>query len=545
MNIKSRFPAATFPWVAAIALVIFLRFTHLDTRLPDHDEVFTALRVSGSTEAALVEELLTAKNPVKVSDLQKYQRLNASKTWSDSIAGLAKEEPQLTPLYYATVRIWASVAGSSIASLRSWSAVLSLLAFPCLYWLCLELFNSYLTARIATLLLAVSPYYLVFSQDARHYSLWAVSILFSSAAFLRAKRSGGQRAWALYALSFAISLYACLLSILVGVGHFLYLLVMSNYRLTRTLTQHLLALSLGLVAFLPWGILLYANVSQVSKTSGQVFFSGLGGLALARGWIRQPGKLLYELNLPVEMSTSEKLLQYLVTGFGLVFTVYVLYFLGRTTTKPVWLFVLTLIMATGGGLVLQDLTLAGHAGSGGMSNLARYLIPCFLGLLLAIAHLFSVQISQRDPWQRRAGQFVLAVFMTTQLVSSVAVWRSPFVTPKMQTNFAAAQLINQFQTPLLITETGAWDVMHYTQKLNPDVQIMAQPACYTCNLNVSPEGFVPPPSLQLDQYQQVFLFPNPSAPLLAWAKEQAGFQISEVQLLPDPTADKLIRLDRR
>jgi uncharacterized membrane protein len=542
MNIKSQFPSATFSFmVVAIVLAIFLRFTHLDVRPPDHDEVFTALRVSGSTEAAFVKELLSPQ-PVAAEELQKYQRFNPAKTLGDSVVGLAKEEPQLTPLYYASVRVWASIAGSSIASLRSWAAILSLLAFPALYWLCLELFNAHLTASLATILLAVSPYYLVFSQGARHYSLWATSILFMSAALLRARRDGASLNWTIYALTFAFSLYACLLSLLVGAGHLLYTILTSPYRLTRTFWLHGMAMGVGFVAFLPWVILLHENLAQVSKTAGLVFFQGIGVAALARGWVRQPGKFLYEVNLPPV--AFGKVLQFGITGFGVVFALYALYFLWRTTSKDIGLFILTLILATGGGLVLQDLTLAGHAGSGGMSNLARYLIPCFLGLILAIAHLFSMLLTQSQSWRRQATQLGLTVFLVTQLISSVGVWQSPFSTPKIKANFAAIAQINQFQNPLLIAETGAWDIMHYTQALNPDVQIMAlSPTCYTCNLSVTPEA--QPPALDLDSYQHIFLFPNPSAPLITWAKQQTEFDLSEVQLSPDPTMAKLIRLDRQ
>lgn len=548
MSFKHSFRVATvFLMVMAIALGIFLRFTHLDTRISTHDEVFTALRVSGYTEAELVTDLSSSVRPVDIKYLQKYQRSNSEKTVLNTIIGLAQEEPQLTPLYYIIIKLWAQFVGSSMAMLRSGSAILSLLAFPCIYWLCLELFNSHLTASIATVLLAASPFYLMYSQDARHYSLWAVCILFSSAVLLRVSRSGSRIGWLVYALSIAASLYTGLLSILVGIGHLIYTIVISRYRL-RQFFPHLLALATGFAIFSPWIAVVAIHGSQVKKMSGQVPSDKLSIFELARGWVRQPGRLLYDLNQPPEASFIEKIFQYSVTAFCLVFVIYTLYVLCRTTVKEVWFFVLTLIGTTAIGLVVQDLTLGGHAATGGMSNIPKYLTPCFLGLVLAIAHLFSFQISQSPSWKHRAWQGGLTVFVMTQLILSIAIWQAPIAPingrfEEIQTSVAAFEVINQAEKPLLVTELSAWDAMYLSQNLKPDAQILTRPSCLSCNLNVSTIGFVPAPSQKLDQYQHIFLYPNPSEALLAWAKQQPAFQLHETPLLPNQT-HKLISLDR-
>lgn len=549
MSFKNSFRVATISLMAiAIALGIFLRFTHLDTRIPTHDEVFTALRVSGYTEAELVTDLTHPVRPVDIKYLQKYQRPNAEKTVLSTITGLAQEEPQLTPLYYIIIKLWAQFAGSSMAILRSGSAIISLLAFPCIYWLCLELFKSHLTASIATVLLAVSPFYLMYSQDARHYSLWAVCILFSSAVLLRVSRSNSRLGWLVYGLSVAVSLYTGLLSVIVGVGHLIYTVVISRYRLPQFFPS-LVALGTGFAIFSPWIAVVAAQGSQVKKMSGQEPSDKLSIFELARSWVRQPGRLLYDLNQPPEISSIEKIFQYSVTALCLVFVIYTLYTLYRTTAKEAWLFVLTLIGTTAIGLAVQDLTLGGHAATGGMSNIPKYLTPCFLGLILAIAHLFSFQITHSSSWKRRAWQAMMTVFITTQIINSIVLWQSPFASVSGRLlepiifSMAASDIINQADKPLLVTESSAWDVMFLIPNLKPDAQILTRPSCISCNLDVSTVGFIPARTQKLDQYQHIFLFPNPSEALLAWAKQQTKFQLHETPLLPDQTS-KLISLDR-
>lgn len=553
-TIKNTLRSASFYLVIiAIAFSIFLRFTHIDYKIPSHDEVFTALRVSGYTEAELVQDLSSDVRLVEIDYLrQKYQVPNPEKNVLGTINGLAQEEPQLTPLYYITAKFWANLWGGSIGILRSWSALISLLAFPCIYWLCLELFHSRFTAVISLVILSVSPFYLVYSQDARHYSLWTVSVLLMSAALLRARRVESKVSWFVYALSLAISLYAGLLSIIVAASHFIYIFVIEKFRFTKTFISYLVASIVGGIAFLPWMWIVFVNWSEVRQNSGQTEQIKLSLPELARGWIRQPGRLLYDLNTSTDASSLERLLQYLATAASLIFVLYALYFLYRTTEKQVWLFVLLLIGVTAGGLVLQDLTLGGHAVTGGMSNIPKYLIPCFIGIELAIAHLFSYQLTQgsHQSWRRWLWRTLLLLLVFSQIVNSIAVWRAKVWTlqgtqgDKTAVNIAAFTQINQAKDAVLLTDSSGWDVMYFSQFLNPDVQLWTKPTCMTCAEEVDTTNLQPDSSESFDQFQTIFLFPHPSETMLEWARRQTEFEMKEIQLIPS-REDKLIRLERR
>jgi uncharacterized membrane protein len=144
---------------------------------------------------------------VSPEDIRKYQETNSQKGLSDTIKGLAIEEPQLPPLYFTIARFWVENFGNSVAVTRSISAIISLLVFPCTYWLCLELFGSSLVGWIAMGIMAVSPFHVLYTQEARPYSLWTVTILLSSASFLRALRLKTKLSWAVYATTLVFGLY--------------------------------------------------------------------------------------------------------------------------------------------------------------------------------------------------------------------------------------------------------------------------------------------------------------------------------------------------
>ncbi len=182
--------------IALVVLSIVLRFYNLGHKVYWIDETYTSLRISGYREAELVENLYNGQ-PFPASELQRYQYPTDQRTISDTLNSLA-ESPQHPPLYFLLGRVWVKLWGHSEATLRALSATISLLIFPSLYWLCQELLGlapnpaSHTTTWLAIALVAVSPFHLLYAQEARQYSLWMVLILVASAALLRALRMDGQ-----------------------------------------------------------------------------------------------------------------------------------------------------------------------------------------------------------------------------------------------------------------------------------------------------------------------------------------------------------------
>ncbi len=282
-----------FPIITLLLIGVFFRFVNLDKSVFWYDEAFTYLRISGYTETEVVQQFADG-HEISVKDLQKYQRANPEKGVTDTVKSLAVEEPQLSPLYYVMASFWMHWFGNSLAVTRSLPAIISLLAFPCIYWLCLELFASPLTGWMAVTLIAVSPFDLLFAQVARQYSLWTVTILLSSAAILRAIRLNTRLTWGIYAATVVMGLYSHLAFGLVAIGHGIYVIIIDKFRLSKTLIAYLLASLVGLLAFAPWLLVVINNSKHIYKAVGKTESESFW--YLVREWAVNTSSIFIDIN---------------------------------------------------------------------------------------------------------------------------------------------------------------------------------------------------------------------------------------------------------
>lgn len=205
---KFSLPKTWFGFFIIVLLVlgVFFRFFNLEGKLYWHDEVYTTMRAAGFTRQEIDAELF--QNRIFAApELQKYQRLKPGSTPADTIRSLALEDPQHPPLFFLMARFWMQAFGSSLTASRTLPAILSLLALPLMYGLALELFASRMVAVLATALLALSPFDILFAQTARQYGLLTVMVIGSSFLLLRALRLKTWQNWGLYALATLIGLY--------------------------------------------------------------------------------------------------------------------------------------------------------------------------------------------------------------------------------------------------------------------------------------------------------------------------------------------------
>lgn len=111
-------------------------------------------------------------------------------------------------LYYLTLNGWMDVFGTSTAAVRSLSLVLGVLTVALVYAVTKQLFDDRRTAYVAALLTALMPFHVLYSQEARMYSLLAFLLLLSTGSFVRAyprlrsdaADTEGRAAWGWWAL---------------------------------------------------------------------------------------------------------------------------------------------------------------------------------------------------------------------------------------------------------------------------------------------------------------------------------------------------------
>ena len=223
---------------------------------------------------------------------------NPERTLKDTIFSLKTEDPHHPPLYYTSLRFWTQRFGHSIATIRSWSAVLSLFTFPAIYWLCLELFESSLVGWVAIALLSVSPFHVLYAQEARQYSLWTVTILLSNASLLHALRSPSNNirerivSWGTYSVTLALGFYTFLLSGLVAIGQGIYVIIRERFRLTKNLVEFAIASLFAVISFTPW-ILVVLNNSNRFKSMTNWTNNKVSIVTLIKSWLARSIESFY------------------------------------------------------------------------------------------------------------------------------------------------------------------------------------------------------------------------------------------------------------
>lgn len=457
--------------IVILVIGIFFRFVNLEKKVYWIDEGYTSLRISGYTESELIKEF--GDGQIKeIKNLQKYQHINAEKSVFDTVKGLALEEAQLTPLYFVAVRFWVQLFGDSIAVTRSLSAVFSVLALPCMYWLCLELFESSATAWLAVVILAVSPFQIVYAQEARPYSLFIMIILLSSAVLLRGMRLKTNSSWAIYAATLAVGLYSHLLFGIVAIGHGIYVLIIEKFRFNKTVIGYLLASISGLIALSPWLVAFVKNSNNARDKTSWLFLRRPVS-ELIRNWILNISNQFFDVgfywNLPRSYLISTLLLILMI----LIIVGYSFYRLVSKTEMRVWLFVVTLTFVIVGIFLPADLI------KGGIRSInTRYMIPCYLGIQVSVAYLFTnlqVTIQLQKLWRLALVVLISIGIASCGLFVSADNWWNK---SGSLFNASITRIVNSASNPLIVTDFLGYSVLNIgnllgmSHQLNPKAKLL-------------------------------------------------------------------------
>ncbi|MGF2034370.1 MAG: glycosyltransferase family 39 protein [Nostoc sp. CmiVER01] len=439
-----------------LTMGILFRYFNLDSKIYSYDETYTSLRISGYRTTEVKQQIFNNRVITRESFAQ-FQGVNQQKSLNDTIMNLAKEDPYHSPLYYIIARLWMNIFGNSVTAIRSLSACISLLVFPCVYWLCRELFNVPLSVPgVAIALIAISPIQLVYAQEAQEYILWLVTILISSASLLRVMRLESQdkdelakeqkqpdlfAIWSIYAVTLAISLYTCLWSAFVALAHGIYVIIAAKFKLTETVRTYLLVSLVGFLAFMPWITIVMGDFFQfllsADKTKIQSSLMPIFPFLLIQ---------LSRIFLDIDLSPANPL-NSLITPIFLIIVGYSICFLCLTTNYKVWFFLITLILVPALPLILSSY------GSIQLST-EPYLLPSYLGIQVTVAYLLATQIynesiSRRSIWQIIMTLVIICGLISCKVSSQAETWWNKGMS---YGNPQVARIINQTSSPLLISD---------------------------------------------------------------------------------------------
>ncbi|AFY59431.1 glycosyltransferase family 39 protein [Synechococcus sp. PCC 6312] len=420
-----------------------------------HDEAYTALRLSGFTGQELNQHLFRGE-VVSVAQVMDYQWPNSVRSIWETVRALAIDDAQHPPVYYLLAWLWVKTFGASIPAIRSLSVIISCLSLPAMYGWCQELFrptrwavSSYpqlqvdakLVGGFAVLILALSPFHILYAQEAREYALWILLTIVINALFWRGLRGRGWGNWLAYGSCLTLGLYTFPLTGFVSVGHGFYLLLMNRQKLQAWGVSTLISFGL----FAPWLYILVTtwNVTGATWTALPISQANLWqamGLNLVRVFVWTDDSF--------DLSTGIIGLLFVVLLILLVASIYTLW---RTTPPCIWLFLLILAGATFLPLFLPDLFWGGQRSTSG-----RYLIPTILVIEITVAYFLAWHVSRIQPSQRILGWTMTGLVIGLGLVSGVAITATETSWIKLL-NYSFPQIyrqVNQHPQPLVIGLSG-------------------------------------------------------------------------------------------
>ena len=504
--------------IIAITLGIGFRFFHLDKKVYWHDEVYTSLRAAGFNRTDIDRELFQ-NQIIPAQQLQKYQQIQPQSTFIGTLKSLTIENPHHPPLYYLMARLWMQKFGGSLTASRSLPALISLLSLPLIYILGWQLFNSHLTALLATTFLALSPFETLFAQTARQYSLVTVLVISSSILLLQALDYRSWKNWGLYSIISTIGLYTHLFFCLTLISHGIFVITnwfFSNYVaiisskkksnlskiqlfIQRLPLDFFMASVAIIILYIPWIVVVINNLQRVYNTTSWarvlVSFD-----FLVKKWILGFSSLFIDLDFGFNnIGTYFLRLLFLII---IIWGIYVVYRSCNLSTK---LFILNSIFVPFIILVIPDLVCGGQR-----SAVTRYLIPCFPAIYLSVAYLLAKYLGREHSnlfGKQKYWQVVLTILLTASIASCTISAISDTWWHKSLSYFNAevAKKVNASNSPILLSDIGddytnTGDLISLSYLLDNDVRLLL--LSQSSNLEMVPnesQWFIFRPSMKLQE----------------------------------------------
>lgn len=156
------------------------------------------------------------------------------------------------PMYYFLLLGWVKVFGYSETALRMLSASFGTLFVVALIWVGCELFNPRV-GLCSAMFVAVSPFHIYYSQEARSYALLILALLLTYGALWRALAANLWRWWGLFCAGVVASSYTHYFATLGLIPTvFLLLLWPEREQAKQKTVRYVLAMSLSGLLILPW-----------------------------------------------------------------------------------------------------------------------------------------------------------------------------------------------------------------------------------------------------------------------------------------------------
>jgi uncharacterized membrane protein len=493
---KVKKTATIYVLLFLIGIGSFLRLINIENKVYWTDEVFTSLQVSGHQVAEVRESIFTGY-PVGNETLETFQYpVSKDKGYLDTVKGLISFEPQHTPGYFLAARAWLKAVGNSIGKIRFLSVIFSFISIGSIYLLCKKMFGKEVFGLAGAAILSVSPFHLLYAQEARPYGMWIALTLISCLAFQEAKEKGKLVAWAIYSSSLLLSLYTFLFAILTIFSHGAYVLITKGKYNTGNQSHYWKAALVAVTLFSPWMWILFTNPTSNYATEARA------GLAeYFKAWIRNNSLIFVDFNLN-DSSWLPAFVLFSIYAFALViFSALIIYFCWKHMDRDNFLFLICLLFIPFLIPLLYDLVKGGI-----LSTKAGYIIPSLVSLQIMFAYMLGELLCRSKEFNHYLVKASFAVLLIGVLscgyMSMADSWWLKGAENDKST-IDAARIINESTSPLVVSDSFFIPIFMLSHYLEEAQYLLVPETKYET------EWFVP----TIPAGFQVFLF-RPSEPLL-------------------------------
>jgi uncharacterized membrane protein len=457
-------PTAMPRWAWAIALVFLvgLRCFHLADQPFWLDEAFTAFHLSGYPDAEVNTFVLGQIR--SAADMLQFQQVNDRHGWADMVQHILETAPELPPLYFLLLRGWSHLFGPSVTAMRSFSALFGALLLPMVYWFCWVAFRDRRVGLVAVVLIGLSPFHLLLSQEARPYTLWLVEVMAANTALVQAERSGRRRHWLLYVLAMVLAFYTHLLTLLLLVAQAVAVL----WGQWRARWKGFVLSSLSVAAGIsPWIWLGFLRPQALDEHAYVV--PGRPLPDLLKGLVR--GLSVFFVDLSLDETSPKHLLGLLAALVSVMFIALAGAML-HAKNRDLWSIRLLLTL----GILPPSLIFVSDLGLQGIRSLSvRYFSfsHTMLEILLALALVQSL-----NPLWRRWRSGLMATLVLMGLISNLAYFQSPSWWHKTLTkdDRCIATVTNSLSQPLLITDEFFVRAAALSHRVKPQLRFQILPS---------------------------------------------------------------------
>ena len=461
--------------IAAILLGCALRFYRPDHRVFWDDEVYTTIKILGYTEADVRDRLVRVHDERAVRRLLHPEAAHFQAAPLDTVRSLAKDEPQHAPLYYLVAQTWVTLFGASVLSLRILSATFGVMAIPLAYMLTRELFAARTSALIGAAFFALSPVLIIYAQEIREYGLWSAAILGSSYAFLRAWRLMTYASWLVYTVAIALALYIDPLSLLFIVAHGVSVVggAEANDRRGAAFGSFAVSVSIALVAFLPWFLVIASSGAQVHRSMATILDTRLPFGGVVRALLRAIRIDSLDFNTGNRALLNLALAVIVTAVVGVSFAA-----LARNGSARQRWFVFSLVMVTSVPIILLDIIFSGKR-----VESIGYFIPTYVGIDLALIYLSSnlLRSFSATRRQRAISSALVATLLIARLGAGISsaraqTWWNDYHIRSID----VAHIIDAARDPFVASDAYLGYSLSVLEYVAPSTGVYLRPRCYLC-----------------------------------------------------------------